>query len=106
MNIDNLKKKILYRSEHRETKEMDLLLSNFVKKYINSLNESELCELELLLNIDDEVLYKWYLNNERTTLIPENSITKKLKEFKFISSCFNPNYFSFKKIISLNSYYF
>ena len=81
-NIDNLKKKILYRSEHRGTKEMDLLLSNFVKKYINSLNESELCELELLLNIDDEVLYKWYLNNERTTLIPENSITKKLKEFK------------------------
>ena len=82
MNIDNLKKKILYRSEHRGTKEMDLLLSNFVKKYINSLNESELCELESLLNIDDKDLYKWYLNNERTTLIPENSITKKLKEFK------------------------
>ena len=81
-NIDNLKKKILYRSGHRGTKEMDILLSNFVKKYINSLNESELCELESLLNIDDKVLYKWYLNNERTTLIPENSITKKLKEFK------------------------
>ena len=81
-NIDNLKKKILYLSEHRGTKEMDILLSNFVKKYINSLNESELYELESLLNIDDKVLYKWYLNNERTTLIPENSITKKLKEFK------------------------
>ena len=82
MNIDNLKKKILYRSEHRGTKEMDLLLSNFVKKYVNSLNERELCELESLLNIDDEVLYKWYLNNKKTTSIPENSITKKLKEFK------------------------
>ena len=81
-NIGNLKKKILYLSEHRGTKEMDLLLSNFVKKYVNSLNVNELCELESLLNIDDEVLYKWYLNNERTTLIPENSITKKLKEFK------------------------
>jgi len=82
MNIDNLKKKILYRSGHRGTKEMDLLLSNFVKKYINSLNERELCELDLLLNIDDEVLYKRYLSKEKTTLIPENSITKKLKEFK------------------------
>ena len=81
-NIDNLKKKILYRSKHRGTKEMDLLLSNFVKKYVDFLNEIELYELESLLNIDDEVLYKWYLNNERTTLIPENSITKKLKEFK------------------------
>ena len=81
-NIDILKKKILYRSEHRGTKEMDLLLGNFVKKYVNFLNEDELCELETLLNIDDEVLYKWYLNNEKTTSIPENSITKKLKEFK------------------------
>ena len=81
-NIDNLKKKIIYRSEHRGTKEMDLLLSNFVKKYVNSLKESELYELESLLNIDDEVLYKWYLSKEKTTLVPENSITKKLKEFK------------------------
>ena len=81
-NIDNLKKKIIYRSEHRGTKEMDLLLSNFVKKYVNSLNESELYELESLLNIDDKVLYQWYLNNERITSVPDNSITKKLKEFK------------------------
>ena len=81
-NIDNLKKKIIYRSEHRGTKEMDLLLSNFVKKYVNSLKESELYELESLLNIDDKVLYQWYLNNERITSVPDNSITKKLKEFK------------------------
>jgi len=81
-NIDNLKKKITYRSEHRGIKEMDLLLSNFVKKYVNSLNENELYELESLLNIDDGVLYKWYLNKEKTTSIPVNSITKKLREFK------------------------
>ena len=81
-NIDNLKKKIIYRSEHRGTKEMDLLLSNFVKRYVNFLNEGELYELESLLNIDDEVLYKWYLNSKKTTLVPENSITKKLREFK------------------------
>ena len=81
-NIDNLKKKILYRSVHRGTKEMDLLLGNFVKEYVNFLSESELYELESLLNIDDEVLYKWYLSKEKTTLVPENSITKKLKEFK------------------------
>ena len=81
-NIDYLKKKILYCSGHRGTKEMDLLLGNFVKKYVNLLNKDELCELESLLNIDDEVLYKWYLSKEKTTLVPENSITKKLKEFK------------------------
>ena len=62
---------------HRGTKEMDLLLTNFVKKYVNTLKESELCELESLLNIEDEVLYKWYFYNNKTTNVPENSITKK-----------------------------
>ena len=82
MNTDILKKKILYRSEHRGIKEMDLLLGNFVKKYVNSLDENELCELETLLNTDDEILYKWYLNQDAKTSIPVNYITKKLKEFK------------------------
>ena len=59
-NINIIKKKILFRSIHRGTKEMDLILSNFVKKYINSFNENELKDLESLLNIDDETLYKWY----------------------------------------------
>ena len=81
-NLSKLKKKILYRSMHRSTKEMDLILSNFVKKYINFFNKKELNELESLLNISDEILYKWYLNQGAKTSIPINNITKKLKEFK------------------------
>ena len=45
-NFDILKKKILYNSMHRGTKEMDLMLSNFVKINIHSFNEMELRELE------------------------------------------------------------
>ena len=41
-NKEILKKKIIYRSTHRGTKEMDLLLGNFVKKYIDNFNNSEL----------------------------------------------------------------
>ena len=82
-NFDILKKKILYRSNHRGSKELDLLLSNFVRKYIDTFNESELKELDSLLNVDDDILYKWYLNKEVSNLIPDNTISKKLKEFKF-----------------------
>ena len=81
-NLSKLKKKILYRSMHRSTKEMDLILSNFVKKNIDSLDKEELNELDFLLNIDDQVLYKWYLNQEIDTFIPVNDITKKLKKFR------------------------
>ena len=81
-NFDILKKKILYNSMHRGTKEMDLLLSNFVKINIHSFNEMELRELESLLNIDDNILYKWYLNKDTKNLVPVNNISKKLKKFK------------------------
>ena len=82
MNIDILKKKILYRSQHRGTKEMDLLLNSFVKKYIDTFDNNEIKLLDLLLNIDDEILYKWYLGQNITTQIPNNTVTKKLKNFK------------------------
>ena len=54
INIEDLKKKIIYRSTYRGTKEMDNLISSFTKKYINTLNETELNNLSNLLNIDDE----------------------------------------------------
>ena len=81
-NFDILKKKILYRSNHRGSKELEVLLSNFVKKYIDSFDEVELKELDSLLNIDDEILYKWYFNLDTKTLVTKNKVTKKLKEFK------------------------
>ena len=36
INIEDLKKKIIYRSTYRGTKEMDKLLSSFTKTYIGS----------------------------------------------------------------------
>ena len=59
-NIDQLKKKIIYRSNYRGTKEMDKLLGAFTKKYINQLNQDELIDLEKLLDIDDTSLYNFF----------------------------------------------
>ena len=46
INIDQLKKKIIYRSNYRGTKEMDKLLGAFTNKYINELNNEDLANLE------------------------------------------------------------
>ena len=35
-----LKKKLLYRASYRGTKEMDILLSTFVKKYIDKFSKN------------------------------------------------------------------
>ena len=83
INIEDLKKKIVYRSTYRGTKEMDKLLSSFTKKYINSLNETQLNNLNDLLNIDDENLYKLNQGQETTIIINDNIVTKLFKNFKY-----------------------
>jgi|TARA_B100000678_G_scaffold220796_1_gene188126 antitoxin CptB len=81
-NKEILKKQIIYRSTHRGTKEMDLLLGNFVKKNIGKFTDSELKDLENLLEIDDEILQKWFFGKNNENLVPLNKISKMFKEFK------------------------
>ena len=84
INIDELKKKIIYRSNYRGTKEMDKLLGAFVKKYINDLSDDDLVKLEKLLDIDDSNLYK-FLNGLKTDFIFEkNNVTDLFKNFDYV----------------------
>ena len=77
-----LKKQIIYRSSHRGSKEMDLLLGAFVNNIINKLKDEELKDLEEILLIEDEILYNWYFNKKENKEIPKNKITELLKNFK------------------------
>ena len=82
-NKEILKKQIIYRSMHRGTKEMDLLLGNFVKKHIDEFNYRELRDLEKLLFIEDEIIYKWYFEKNSNNSIPNTKVSVMLKNFKF-----------------------
>ena len=50
--LESFKKKIIYRANYRGTKEMDILLSKFVDKYINKLSHQQLNDLYEFLNLD------------------------------------------------------
>ena len=84
INIDELKKKIIYRSNYRGTKEMDKLLGAFTKTYIDELNENDLVKLEKLLEIDDSNLYN-FLNGLKTDVVIEkNNISDLFKNFEYL----------------------
>ena len=82
LNIHDLKKKIFYRSSYRGTKEMDILLSSFVKSYIEKFTVEELKDLEKLLNLEDEVIYNFYQNNIFNDSLKNNKVSTYLKKFK------------------------
>ena len=82
VNIDQLKKKIIYRSNYRGTKEMDKLLSSFTKKYINKFEIDDLNDLEEFLNIDDTNLYNFYNGFKTDFKIKTNKVSNLFKNFK------------------------
>ena len=80
--LDVIKRKIKYRSEYRGIKEMDLLLGNFVKKYIDIFDYNELLSLYEILEKDDDVIFKWYTAKKENINIPKNKVSDTLKKFK------------------------
>ncbi len=84
-DIEKLKKKIIYRSNYRGTKEMDKLLGAFTKKYINKLSNDDLIDLEMLLELDDDNLYNFYNSLNTNIKFKKNKINLLFKNFKYIS---------------------
>ena len=81
-NKEILKKQIIYRATHRGAKELDILLGNFVKKYIEKFNDNELQDLEKLLFIEDEIIYNWYFKKNFNNNISNTKVSLMLKNFK------------------------
>jgi len=56
INKEEIKNKIIYRASYRGTKEMDMLMTSFVRSIINNIDENYLETLNDFVNMDDETL--------------------------------------------------
>ena len=82
IELKNLKKKIIYRANYRGTKEMDILLSKFVDKYINTFSKEELQDLFDFLNLEDEIIYNFYQSKKIDDKIKKNKVLETFCKFK------------------------
>ena len=78
-NKQNLINKIIYRSQYRGTKEMDIFVSGFVKSIIDSLSFNDLVDLDKLVNMNDEDIIKI---SRKEMMFKNNKILKLLIDFK------------------------
>jgi len=58
-NIDHFRKRLIFRSGHRGTKEMDLILGGFAARYVPQFSVEQLRVYEALLEESDPDLYNW-----------------------------------------------
>ena len=80
-NKEELKNKIIYRASYRGSKEMDILMTNFVNSIINDLNLEQLNELNEFVNMDDETLIS-IKKKESLINFENNSIFNLIENFQ------------------------
>ena len=79
--LDVRRRRLLYRSWHRGTREMDLIIGRFADACIADLSEAELAEFERLADAPDPDIYAWVTGEAGIPEAYDNAIFHKLRAF-------------------------
>lgn len=71
--LENKRKRLIFRSWHRGTREMDIIMGSFADRHIPGFSESQLSEYDDILSLNDPDLYNWYTKKDD---IPANLDTE------------------------------
>jgi antitoxin CptB len=85
-DIEAWRRKLVFRSWHRGTREMDLLLGRFAEANLPGFNPEELALYEELLQENDPDLYEWLTGKSSPPAHCQNGVMKKLQEFRLMGS--------------------
>jgi len=77
------RKRLRFRSWHRGTREMDLLLGAFADAHLEGLSDDQLGRYEALLELSDPDLFAWIRGREAVPPAYDNDVFKLLQDFKF-----------------------
>lgn len=80
---ENKRKRLIFRSNHRGTKEMDLLLGTFAEEHVPNFSAEELSLYDELLKENDPNLYNWMTGKEDAPEHVQSHIFERLKAHKF-----------------------
>lgn len=80
MSNTDFVKKLLFRSSHRGTKEMDIVLGGYFKKNHSNLSKVDLREFEKLLDFSDKILTDYFVMNKPNINLENINIVKKIKK--------------------------
>ena len=76
------RKRILYRSQHRGMREMDILLGNYVAANIGIMAEADLETLERLMDVPDQDLFGWMVGRVPVPANFDTPVYRAIIDFK------------------------
>ncbi len=81
VTLDQTRKRLLFRSQHRGTKEADILVGRFAEAHIASLSAEEVAQFEMLLQLPDVDLYNWKTGREALPAEHDTPLMRKFLSF-------------------------
>ncbi|MAS88021.1 MAG: succinate dehydrogenase assembly factor 2 [Micavibrio sp.] len=82
-NLEDKRKRLIFRSWHRGTKEMDLVMGTFADKHMPIMEEPNLSLYDDLLSESDPDLYNWVTGREDVPANKLNPVLEMLLAHKF-----------------------
>jgi antitoxin CptB len=76
------RKRLAYRSRHRGTKELDILVGAFAERHLAGLDAEQLTRFEALLELPEPLLYDWLTGKSRPPPAHDNDVTNLILQFK------------------------
>ncbi len=80
---DIRKKRLLFRSWHRGTREADLILGSFAEARLAGFDEAQLDAYEALLECPDADLFDWIAGRAAPPPAHDNAVTRLLLAFRY-----------------------
>ena len=80
--LEDRRKRLLFRSWHRGTREMDLILGRFADAAIASLSDDELAEFERLIEVPDPDLYAALTGDQPLGAEYDTALFLRIKAFR------------------------
>lgn len=77
------RKRLLYRSRYRGTKEADLLLGSFADRYLAEFGPAQIDGYEALLDIDDADLLDWLTGRAPPPAERDSDVLRLLMAFRY-----------------------
>ena len=82
-DIDIRRKRLRFRSWHRGTKELDLLLGGFADRELGAMGAPELELYEALLEVPEPALYAWLSRQDSPPPEYDHEVMRRLMAFAY-----------------------
>jgi antitoxin CptB len=78
--LDNRRRRLIFRAQHRGTYENDLLIGDFVKARIAGMSDSELDEIEAVMEFPDAELADWLTGRQPIPSHADSPMLRRIRE--------------------------